>query len=154
MFEKGNQSLINKIIANPDEITNVNFITLGGGISKSVSNLDLGSFINKVGDYEVYTNGEVFYRAMSVKHYNRMLKGEGIIGTGETFTSPTLTYITQKGYNGIIVKFQMQPGTLASLKNKAIVNDNADKILEFFNNNLPPMSSTINDWTSKKSHYV
>ena len=36
----------------------------GGNIankaSKLVDNLDLGQFVNKIGDYEVYENGEVF----------------------------------------------------------------------------------------------
>ena len=49
----------------------VDFMDLwrGGNIankaSKLVDNLDLGQFVNKIGDYEVYDNGEVFYRTMS-----------------------------------------------------------------------------------------
>ena len=52
----------------------------GGNIankaSKLVDNLDLGQFVKKIGDYEVYENGEVFYRTMSKEHYEELLKNE------------------------------------------------------------------------------
>ena len=68
----------------------------GGNIankaSKLVDNLDLGQFVNKIGDYEVYENDEVFYRTMSKEHYEELLKTGRMIGTGETTTSPTRAF--------------------------------------------------------------
>jgi hypothetical protein len=114
------------------------------------SKLDLGKLLRKIGNYEIYENGEVFYRAMEQKHYNRLLNGEGIIGTGETFTSPTLDYIiADGGYGGVIVKFQMKSGTLESLKAKALINDNTDEIKAIFDNNLPRNVKEVSSWTKR-----
>ena len=45
------------------------------------------------------------------------LKSTGkLTASSETFTSPTLTYIKNTGYNGTIVKFQMKTGTIEKLK--------------------------------------
>ena len=92
------------------------FIALwrGGNIankaSKLVDNLDLGQFVNKIGDYEVYENGEVFYRTMSKEHYEELLKTGRMIGTGETTTSPTRAF--SESY---LVQFKMKRGTIDEL---------------------------------------
>jgi hypothetical protein len=92
------------------------FIALwrGGNIankaSKLVDNLDLGQFVNKIGDYEVYENGEVFYRTMSKEHYEELLKTRRMIGTGETTTSPTRAF--SESY---LVQFKMKRGTIDEL---------------------------------------
>lgn len=122
--------------------------------SKLASPVNLGKLIKKVGDYEVYEGGEIFYRAMEEKHYERLLKGEGIIGIGETFTSPTLEYIlkgTKKktGYFGVVVKFQMKPGTLDALKSKAIINDETEFIKAIFGNKLPENVKNVNKWNTR-----
>ena len=41
-------------------------------ISKLVEKLNLGKFVKRIGDYEVYEKGEVFYRTMSKKHYDEL----------------------------------------------------------------------------------
>jgi|GEM_PF-601445 len=122
--------------------------------SKLGSTVSLGKLIKKVGDYEVYEGGEIFYRAMEQRHYERLLKGEGIIGTGETFTSPTLEYILKGtkdgvGYTGVIVKFQMKPGTLDLLKSKALINDTTDEIIAIFGNDIPQHVENVSKWTTR-----
>ena len=52
-----------------EEVTRI----AGKSISKLVEKLNLGKFIKKIGDYEVYENGEVFYRTMSKEHYDELL---------------------------------------------------------------------------------
>ena len=84
--------------------------------SKLVKNLNLGKFVKKIGDYEVYKNGEVFYRAMTKTDLETLKSTGKLTASSETFTSPTLSYIKNIGYNGTIVKFQMKTGTIEKLK--------------------------------------
>lgn len=149
---KTNVEELKLVSKNFDEINNAGGYLKWRAASKLGSTVSLGKLIEKVGDYEVYEGGEIFYRAMEEKHYKRLLNGEGIIGTGETFTSPTLNYIqngtkSQGGYQGVIVKFQMKPGTLDILKRKAIINDDSKAIKAIFTNNLPTQVKEINKWT-------
>jgi hypothetical protein len=100
------------------------FVDIAKGGSKLVAKLNLGKKIGALGKYEIFENGEVFYRAIPKSHLDD-LKATGKIkvsykpdGTtnAEIFTSPTLEYITKTGYDGVIIKFQMKPGTLEELK--------------------------------------
>lgn len=149
---------------NVDELTlvskNLDEISKAGGYlkwraaSKLASPISLGKLIKKVGEYEVYEGGEIFYRAMTKEHYDRVLKGEGIIGSGETFTSPNLDYIlkgtkTGDGYYGTVVKFQMKPGTLDALKRKALINDDGELIRAIFGNEMPRGVNDVHKWGSK-----
>ena len=95
-----------------EEVTRI----AGKSISKLVEKLNLGKFIKKIGDYEVYENGEVFYRAMTKTDLETLKSTGKLTASSETFTSPTLTYIKNTGYNGTIVKFQMKTGTIEKLK--------------------------------------
>ena len=141
IVEEGNTSIT---IRQADELLTATSSGLSGDA------LSLGRFVKKIGSYEIYENGEVFYRAMTSKHYARLLKGEGVIGTGETFTSPPLEYLkADGGYGGIIVKFQMKPGTLNKLKTKALINDESDLMKTFFTNRLPRNVSEVNGWTNR-----
>jgi hypothetical protein len=104
--------------------------TGSGGVGK----LNLGKFLKKIGDYEVYEGGEVFYRGMSNADFE-LLKNTGKIPyTSETFTSPTLEYIKAVGYgnDGVIVKIQTKQGTLNKLIEIGMRNDSSDKMMEHF----------------------
>ena len=75
--------------------------------------LDLGPFVTKIGAYEVYENGEVFYRTMSKEHYEELVKTNRMPGTGETTTSPTMSF--SENYEGILVKL-VKRGTIEELR--------------------------------------
>jgi hypothetical protein len=96
--------------------------------------LNLGKFLNKIADYEVYENGEVFYRGMTHENYKSLVSTGKLPATSETFTSPTLEYVKAVGYGskGVIVKFQMQRGTLDKLKSIGVRNDDSKKMMQYF----------------------
>jgi hypothetical protein len=125
----------------PEEVA-----TAGG---KLVEYLNLGKFVNKIGDYEVFENGEVFYRGMSQADFE-VLKSTGKLpATSETFTSPSLEYIKAVGYgdNGVIVKFQVKSGTLNKLKEIGVRNDAGDKMMQYFSD----MPRVEKGWTANQA---
>lgn len=151
---KTNVEELKLVSKNLDKINNAGGYLKWRAASGLASPASLGKLIKKVGDYEVYEGGEIFYRAMEEKHYERLLKGEGIIGSGETFTSPTLNYIlygtkSGNGYDGIIVKFQMKPGTFDLLKRKALINDKTDYMREIFVDEFPRGVNDVNKWGTR-----
>lgn len=85
-----------------------------GQTFKLVSELDLGPFVTKIGAYEVYENGEVFYRTMSKEHYEELVKTNRMPGTGETTTSPTMLF--SESYEGVLVQFKVKRGTIEELR--------------------------------------
>ena len=112
-----------------------------------VGNLSLGKFVKKIGDYEVYEGGEVFYRAMSKSDYDILVSTRKLSATSETFTSPTLEYIKAVGYgreNGVIVKFQMKQGTLEKLESIGVRNDNSIRMIQHYPNMQE--AKTITNW--------
>jgi len=104
--------------------------TVGGEVrvmvssaEKLVDNLNLGPFVKKIGDYQVYGNGEVFYRAMNQADFDYLVSTGNIrvpldVNNSEIFTSPTLSYIQSSPYldNLVVVKFIMKSGTIKKLK--------------------------------------
>ena len=74
------------------------------------------------------------------------LKSTGkLTASSETFTSPTLTYIKNTGYNGTIVKFQMKTGTIEKLVKIGIRNDKTRKMMTNFSQ-MPSVNS-VENWT-------
>jgi RHS repeat-associated protein len=57
---------------------------------------------------------EHYYRAMSRSDFQHFLSTGRIRGTTETFVSPTRAF--SEGYDGVLVRFQMAPGTTDSLR--------------------------------------
>lgn len=58
------------------------------------------------------------------------LKSTGkLTASSETFTSPTLSYIKNVGYNGTIVKFQIKIGTIEKLVKIGVRNDSGEKMM-------------------------
>ena len=100
------------------------------GIAKLVDKLDLGNFVKKIGDYEVFENGEVFYRGISKVDFEYLkLNGKLKVTSSrsEMFTSPSLEYIKSVGYggDGVIVKIKVKKGTLNKLEQKGIRDQSA-----------------------------
>ena len=110
------------------ELMNVWNNLKGGSVAKG-GNLNLGKFVKKIGDYEVYEGGEVFYRTMSKEHYDLLLSTKKLSATGETFTSPILKY--SEGYEGYLVKIQTKPGTIEKLQSIG-VSDGTDLVKSQF----------------------
>ena len=96
-------------------------------VSKLVDNLDLGASVGKIGDYEVYEKGEVFYRTMSREDYEVLIKTNRMPGTGETTTSPTMSF--SENYEGILVQFKVKRGTIRNLEEIGIAGRNHPGIL-------------------------
>nr|WP_319396639.1 hypothetical protein [uncultured Desulfobacter sp.] len=60
------------------------------------------------------TSGETFYRTMSKADYDTFMKTRKVSATSETFTSPTKAF--SEGYDGVLVEFNVKPGTTDALK--------------------------------------
>ena len=79
-----------------------------------------------------------------------ILKSTGkLTASSETFTSPTLSYIKNAGYNGTIVKFQIKTGTIEKLEKIEIRNDKTRKMMTNFSQ-MPPMNS-VENWTQTRA---
>ena len=85
----------------------------------------------------MYENGEVFYRAIPENQLDDLIKTGKIQAGTETFTSPTLEYIKQKGYEGVIIKFKMKRGTIDELKAIGTVRNNEVGRIEKFFGKMP-----------------
>jgi len=116
-------------------------------ISKLVEKLNLGKFVKKIGDYEVYEKGEVFYRAMRKTDLETLKSTGKLTASSETFTSPTLSYIKNVGYNGTIVKFQMKTGTIEKLVKIGVRNDSGEKMML----NFSKMNRVKKGWTTNNA---
>jgi hypothetical protein len=57
---------------------------------------------------------ETLYRSMSPRHFAEFLRTGRMPGTKETFTSPTMSF--SQSYRGIMVRFQLAPGTMDKLR--------------------------------------
>ena len=126
-----------------EEVTRI----AGKSISKLVEKLNLGKFIKKIGDYEVYENGEVFYRTMSKEHYDELLRTNKMRATGETTTSPNMAF--SEGYEGILVQFKVKRGTIEKLENIGIASGNHPDILELH----ATLKKDISPWNEKYARF-
>jgi hypothetical protein len=123
---------------------------------KLVNEVNLGTFVKKIGDYDVFAEGEVFYRGMSKADYEYLLANGKIRAPlnspmSEVFTSPSLEYIKSVGYggDGVIVKFKMKPGTLDEMVTHG-VRDQSNRAAALF----PEMESTnISGWENNGKVY-
>jgi hypothetical protein len=118
-------------------------VELGEDVGKW-NGLNLGKFVKKIGDYEVYEGGEIFYRTMHKEDYEVLLSTKKLSSTGETFTSPTQLY--SEKYKGYLVKISAKHGTIDNLRSIG-VTDGTIEVLERFGQ-MPVSSSR---WTSSKA---
>jgi len=119
------------------------------GVAKGGAKLDLGKFVKKIGDYEVYENGEVFFRTIPKEHYDELLKSKKLLGTGEGSTSPTQLF--SEDYNGYLVKFQVKIGTIDELKSIGIT-DGTKEVLEQFGK-MPTAKEVGGKWNMNNARF-
>ncbi|MFK7004825.1 MULTISPECIES: hypothetical protein [Flavobacterium] len=93
-----------------------------GAGNKLVKSLKLGKKIGTKGAYEVFEEGEVFYRAISKEHYDELLRTGKMLGTGECTTSPTKAF--SDDYRGYLMKFKVKNGTIDELKLIGVTDGN------------------------------
>lgn len=61
--------------------------------SKLVKQVNLGKYVGKKGAYEIYEDGEVFYRSISKDHFDVLIKTNRMPKTGECTTSPNKAFL-------------------------------------------------------------
>jgi RHS repeat-associated protein len=66
---------------------------------------------------------EVYYRAMSQAHYDELVRTGKLPATRETFISPTQGY--SEDYDGVLVRFEVEPGTTAELEGMGVRDNSA-----------------------------
>lgn len=92
------------------------------GLFVNIDSLDLGNLVVKKYGFEIYEKGEVCYRKMSNDEYQRLKSNEKLIPTkgskSEMFVSPTKSYTRR--FEGILVMFVLQKGTLAMLEKNGL----------------------------------
>ena len=70
------------------------------------------------------SNYETYYRTISQEHYD-ILKSTGRMPAGhrgETFISPSLSYVQKYNYGGVTLEFKLNPGTTNELMNIEVKN--------------------------------
>lgn len=105
-----------------------------------------GTFVKKIGDFEVFTNGEVFYRTMTKAHYDAIVAGNKLTASAETFTSPTQSY--SEKYSGYLVKILVYLGTIDKLKVIGVSDGSADVKTKF-----GTMPVVANGWGTTKAFF-
>lgn len=61
---------------------------------------------------------ETMFRTLSPEHYDEFLRTGRMPGTTETFTSPTRAF--SDAYDGVLIEFQLKPGTLDRLREMGV----------------------------------
>ena len=87
---------------------------------------DLASRINGTPQKLLTANYETYYRTISQEHYD-ILKSTGKIPAGyngETFISPSLSYVQRYDYGGVTLEFKLNPGTMNELMNIGVKSKN------------------------------
>jgi hypothetical protein len=105
-----------------------------------------GTFVKKIGDYETFTNGEVFYRTISKADYDALVATKKLNATSETFTSPTQAF--SEAYNGYLVKFLVNTGSINKLVAIGVTDGSADVKTKF--GTLPAVFS---GWGATKAYF-
>ena len=82
---------------------------------------------------------------MKEKYFKR-LESEGVVATGETTISPTQRY--SERYDGVTVKFEVNPGTSSQLIDVG-VSDGTDTVKDI----LPSMSTDDSSWQEKHARF-
>ena len=88
-----------------------------------------------------------FYKAMTKTDLETLKSTGKLTASSETFTSPTLSYIKNTGYNGTIVKFQMKTGTIDKLVKIGVRNDSGEKMML----NFSKMDRVKKGWTTNNA---
>jgi hypothetical protein len=106
-----------------------------------------GTFTKKIGDYDTYSNGEVFFRSMLKSDYDILVASKKLnSAAGETFTSPTQSF--SEAYSGYLVKFLVATGTINKLVAIGVSDGSADVKTKF--GTMPLVAS---GWTTTKAYF-
>ena len=117
--------------------------------SKLVDNLNLGNFSSKIGDYDVFDNGEVFYRAISKEHYDELIQTNRMPGTGECTTSPNQAF--SEDYSGYLMKFKVKTGTIDELKDIGVTDGHI--LVEQQFGNMPTNADIGGGWNQTRARF-
>lgn len=117
--------------------------------SKLVKQINLGKYFGKKGAYEIYENGEIFYRSISKENYDELLMTNRISGTGETTTSPNLAFSID--YTGFLVKFKVKPGTIQKLQTIGVTDGNPLVRGQF--GDMPTAKEVEGDWNKTHARF-
>jgi hypothetical protein len=91
--------------------------------ANELSNAQTNSSLASTANQQAYTNAmgqlldggyETYFRTMSIEDYQAFLRTQKLQPTTETFISPTQSF--SEGYQGVLVKFDVAPGTTANLR--------------------------------------
>lgn len=91
------------------------FIVILISTSNFAQTITQGAFMKKIGDFDVYANGEIFFRTMTKVEYDNLVLTKKIKASVETFTSPTQSFC--ESYTGYLVKILVSSGTVTRLIN-------------------------------------
>ena len=94
------------------------------------------------------SNYETFYRAMSKTDYQMLLGTGKLPATSETFISSSREYVEK--YDGVVVEFQMRPGTTQALE-KIGVRDGS-KLVEGAYPNMPHVTAA-QKWKKHNAYF-
>ncbi|MEX1191659.1 MAG: hypothetical protein WEA99_06760, partial [Brumimicrobium sp.] len=139
------EEYVDNVLTKLDELGGVVVSEAG----KLVENLSLGSFVKKIGDYEVYNNGEVFYRAISKDHYDVLIQTNRMPGTGECTTSPNQAF--SEDYSGYLIKFKVKTGTIDELKNIGVTDGHV--LVEQQFGNMPTNADIGGGWNQTRARF-
>lgn len=89
---------------------------------------------------------EEFYRTMSKEHYDKLVATGQLQPTAETFVSPTQGF--SEDYQGVLVKFKMQPGTRDKLTEIGVRDTSRATSAEF-----PDMPTVGKGWTRNNAFF-
>lgn len=81
-----------------------------------------GSLVRLFDKYESREYADIFYRIMTQEDYDILRNSYKLVAgaSKETTTSPTLAYLENLGFDGVIVKLYTEKGTIEELLNKGI----------------------------------
>ncbi len=91
---------------------------------------------------------ETLFRTMSTEDFQYLLSTGKVASTGETFTSPSLSYASE--YSGTTVKFTLQPGTIGQLADIG-VRDSSKIVTGAFPS--MPSVTTVDGWTDTNAYF-
>jgi len=102
-----------------------------------------GAVIGSRGNYVQTEGGEVFYRTISQENYDELLSTGRMPGTTETSTSPTQAF--SEDYEGVLIKYYLNNGTIDQLRTIGRT-DGSNLVTEQFGDMPLGTSGWINDF--------
>ncbi len=110
-----------------------------------------GQGLVSVPSYSAVTNDysrnyDVFYRTISEKHYDRLLKSGNLPPSGETSIAEDAEYSEQ--YTGINLEFKLKPGTDKQFEKIGVRNNDGKELIKKY----PNMKESFSGW--KKYGYI